>query len=250
MTSHQWALEGKTALVTGGAKRIGRACALALADAGANVVIHYNTSQHEAEAVAIGVRHRGAKVWTVQADLSDPDDADELLPRAMEAAGPVDVLLNNAATFPASTLYNFTLADVTASVQMNAMAPVQLARAFVAQGREGAIINFLDTRIADYDTEHVAYHLSKRMLFSLTRMMAIDYAPAVRVNAVAPGIVLPPVNNPQTDMEAMADTNPLQSVGSPEGVADAAMFLLRSRFVTGQVIYVDGGRHLRGKVYG
>jgi len=250
MASHLWPLAGKTALVTGGAKRIGRACALALADAGVSVAIHFNTSQHEAESVAMAVRHRGPEGWTVQADLSDPDDAKELLARAVEAAGPVDILLNNAAIFPSSTLTSFTLDDLATNVQMNAMAPLQLARAFAAQEREGALINFLDTRIADYDSEHVAYHLSKQMLHSLTRMMAIDFAPLVRVNAVAPGIVLPPVGRGAVDLEALACTTPLRAVGCPEDVADAVMFLVQSTFVTGQIIYVDGGRHMRGKVYG
>ncbi|MFO7899156.1 MAG: SDR family oxidoreductase [Planctomycetota bacterium] len=244
------ALSGKTALVTGGAKRIGRAVAVALAAEGANVVIHYRRSGDEAEATADRLCELGADAWTISADLADPAEAAALFDRATDAAGPIDLLVNNAAIFEPGTLTDFNTADLARNVQINALAPLQLARGFADQGREGAIVNFLDTRVVAYDREHVAYHLSKRMLFSLTRMMALEFAPAVRVNAVAPGLILPPPGKDRAYLERMTSSNPLNRVGTLSQVTEAVLFLLANEFVTGQVIFVDGGQHMRGRTYG
>ncbi|MFP4057027.1 MAG: SDR family oxidoreductase [Candidatus Brocadiia bacterium] len=250
MEAQPFPIAGKTALVTGGARRIGRAVCLALAGEGARLVVHYGTSGDEAEALAASLREDGGQASTVQADLSDPAQAQGLFARAVELAGPIDILVNNAAIFPPSRLPDFSAQELGRNVQINAMAPLQLGRALAAQGRQGAIVNFLDTRITSYDARHAAYHLSKRMLFTLTRMMALEFAPAVRVNAVAPGVILPPPGQDESYLEGMAETNPLRRIGSPELIADAVLFLLRSGFVTGQVLYVDGGRHMRGMTYG
>ena len=145
---------------------------------------------------------------------------------------------------------DFTQEELLANLQVNALSPLWLCRAFAAQQRAGAVVNFLDTRISDYDREHAAYHLSKRMLHALTKMLALELAPRIRVNAVAPGLILPPPGQDETYLRRHINTNPLRRIGTPEGVAAAALFLLRSAFVTGQVIYVDGGRHLKGCVYG
>lgn len=244
------ALAGQSALVTGAAKRLGRAVVLALARAGVNVVVHYHASAAEAEATAREARRRGVRAWTIRADVAEPEEMQGLLPRAIAAAGPLDILVNNAAVFASSRLTDFTPEDLRANIETNALAPLMLARGFTAQHREGVIINFLDARISDYDREHVAYHLSKLMLHALTRMMALEFAPRVRVNAVAPGLVLPPPGRGRDYLRRRAHTNPLGRVGAPEDIADAVVFLARSSFVTGQVIYVDGGRHLRGCVYG
>ena len=250
MGSHRFALAGRTALVTGAGKRIGRAVALALAEAGAGVVVHYGRSSREAEQTAEAIREKGVEAWTLQADLSDPAEAEGLFARAVEAAGPIELLVNGASIFPMSQLATFSVEDLSRNVQINAMAPLQIGRAFAAQGREGAIVNFLDSRIMDYDEEHAAYHVSKRALFTLTRMMAREFAPTIRVNAVAPGLILPPDDKPEGFFERLADTNLLERVGTVGGVVDAVLFLLRAAFVTGEVLFVDGGRRLRGSMYG
>ncbi len=245
-------LRGRTALVTGAAKRIGRAVALALAEAGADVVVHYRGSGGEAEATASLIRQAGRQAWCVQADLAEPDQADKLLARAVEAASaPVDILVNNASTFTADTVMDFTPESLLASVQVHAMAPLVLARAFAAQQVPvGDIVNFLDSRMEDYDRHHVSYHLGKRMLWTITRMLAMELAPAIKVNAVAPGLILPPEGKDQQYLADLAHTNPLNRVGSVAGVAAAVRMLVESDFITGQVIYLDGGRHMRGCVYG
>jgi NAD(P)-dependent dehydrogenase (short-subunit alcohol dehydrogenase family) len=242
-------LAGQTALVTGGAARIGRATALALARAGANVVVHCNTSARAAGELAERIRAAGPKAWTVQADLADPTQAEALLEQARQQAGPIDILVSNAAIFPESRLTDFTAEDLAESINVNALAPLLIGRAFAAQGRPGAVVNLLDCRIVNYDRRHAAYHLSKRMLFTLTRMMALEFAPAVRVNAVAPGLILPPAGEDESYLQRRASSNPLNRHGDVEDVTAAVMFLIRSGFVTGQVLYVDGGRHMKGATY-
>ena len=243
-------LIGKRALVTGGSKRVGRAIVLALAEAGVSIIVHYNTSPDEAEKTATDVHASGVPAWTIQGDLSNPQETEELFSRVRSLAGPVDFLINSASIFPVNHLTDFTAADLTANIQINTMAPLQLARAFAAQGRTGCVINLLDCRIVDYDSEHIAYHLSKRMLYSLTRLMALEFAPAIRVNAVAPGLILPPRGKDKSYLKELASANPLHSIGNPEQVAEAIIYLLQAEYVTGQVIYVDGGRNLKGSIYG
>jgi len=243
-------LDGKIALVTGAARRLGRGVALALARAGADVLVHYRDSSDDAAETARQVALAGRHAWTIPADLADGDQADSLLPRAIAQAGPVDILVNNASVFPSNTVLDFSRDDLLDTVGVNATAPLMLSRAFAAQGRPGEIVNLLDCRIVDYDHSHAAYQLSKRMLFSITRMLALELAPDIRVNAVAPGLILPPAGADDDYLAARAHTNPLGRVGRVENVQDAVLFLLQCDFVTGQVLYVDGGRHMKGCFYG
>jgi len=243
-------LSGQTALVTGSARRIGRVIALALAREGVHVVVHYNTSAEAAEATAEEIRSTGVSAWTVQADLASPSQPERLFARAAELAGSIDILVNNASVFPESRLEDVTAEELARNVNLHAFAPLALGRALAARRRGGSIVNLLDARIVDCDAAHVAYHLSKRMLYALTRMMALRFAPDVRVNAVAPGLILPPAGSDESRLHRLAETNPLRRWGEPEDVAAAVVFLLRSGFITGQVIFVDGGRHMKGRVYG
>jgi pteridine reductase len=244
------AIGGKISLVTGGAKRIGRAIALALARQGTHVVIHYHTSQHEAESAAAEVRAYGVQAWTVQADLSDLAQVETVIPTARELAGTLDILINSASIFPQNRLTDFTADDFLQNMYTNALAPLWLSRAFAQQATEGVIINLLDTRMLDYDREHAAYHLSKRTLYTLTKMLSLELAPHIRVNGVAPGLILPPPGKDETYLEQQKQTNPLHRIGSLDDITEAIVFLLRSDFITGQVIYVDGGRHVKGAMYG
>ncbi len=242
-------LTGKTALITGAAKRIGGATAQALAGAGASVVLHYRDSAAEAEALARDIQMTGAAAMTVQADFSNPASAEALFDETRQLAGPIDFLINNASIFPAQKMDAVQPHDFHESININALAPFVLSRAFARQGRPGAIINLLDSRIAVYDKHHFAYHLSKRMLADITRTMALEFAPQVRVNAVAPGVVLAPAGEDASYLERLSKSNPLQTHGSAEEIAQAIRFLLQSPFITGQILYVDGGRHLIGNIY-
>jgi hypothetical protein len=248
-------LDGRLALVTGGAVRLGRSIALRLARDGCDVVVHYRSSAGPAEQTAEDLRAAGAEAWTCRADLAETEQAETLIDRCGELAGrPVDVLVNNASIFPAQALMDFTRDQLAENVQVHAFAPLTLARRLARTAAGGDIVNLLDSRIADRDAEHAAYHLSKRMLHDLTRLLAVELAPGFKVNGVAPGLILPPPGVPSEEGEnylrRLAHTNPLNRWGSPGQIADAAAFLVECDFVTGQVIYVDGGRNLRGCLYG
>jgi pteridine reductase len=242
-------LSGCSALVTGAGRRIGRAVALALATSGANVVVHANLSRSEAESTAEEIRRIGSRSWLLSADLSDPAQAENLVIQAIKAAGKLDFLINNASIFEQSLLTRFTLEDLVKVMRINTFAPLVLARTFFKQKRKGAIVNFLDTRITTYDRNYAAYQLSKQSLSSLTRMMALEFAPHVRVNAVAPGAILPPPGKRPAYLKRLASTNPLNRVGGTVDVTEAVLFLLKNSSVTGQIIYVDGGYHLKGRTY-
>lgn len=247
------ALKGRTALVTGAAKRLGRDTALALAEGGADVVVHYRTSRDEAEQVTEQIRRLGRRAHCLGADLSDPAQAGQLVARSIEATGPVSILVNNASIFPSDTILDATWDAVLDSVRIHALAPLELSRGLAAQSPAPSpadVINLLDSRVNDYDREHASYHLGKRMLLALTRMLALELAPAVKVNAVAPGLILPPEGQDESYLERLAHTNPLHRVGAASSIAAAVRYLVESDFVTGQVIYIDGGRHMKGSVYG
>jgi pteridine reductase len=250
MTSHNTAqsaskLKGKTALITGASKRLGRALAIALAEEGVNIVAHDRKSlEPETVKVCGEVTDCGAKSWNISADLEKPEEYETLVARSIRAAGSLDILVNNASIFLPSTLMDVGFADVTRHVHINAWTPFVLSREFARLVRSGKIINLLDTNISGHDRAHVAYILSKQMLASLTKICALEFAPGITVNGVAPGLILPPNGKDETYLENLSTTVPLKRHGAPEDVSEAALYLLESDFVTGQVVYVDGGRHL------
>lgn len=244
-------MHGKTALITGSAKRIGRACALKLAKEGADILIHYNSSHDEAEELAASIRIAGGKAWTVQQDLSEKDSAEKLMEQSLEKSGGIDYLVNSASIFPENSYADVQLNDFEENLQINALSPFFLSRAFAETSKSAeCIINFLDTRIIDYDRVHLAYHVSKKVLFSLTRMLSEELAPKIRVNAVAPGLVIPPPGMTEEYLKERIHTNPLNRIGTLSQVSDSMYFLIKNTFITGQVIFVDGGRHLKGSFYG
>jgi len=238
-------LSGKAALITGASKRIGRALAIALAEEGVNIVAHDRKSV-EAETIKVcgEVTGCGAKSWNVSADLEKPEEYESLVARAMKAAGSLDILINNASIFLPSTIMNAGLGDVTRHVHVNAWTPFVLSREFARIARSGKIINLLDTNISGADRTHLAYILSKQMLASLTRICALEFSPDITVNGIAPGLILPPNGKDEAYLQNLSKTVPLKRHGSTNDITDAALYLLKSDFVTGQVIFVDGGRHL------
>ncbi len=242
-------LRGQTALITGGAKRLGAAVVRALAGEGVHCVIHYRHSESEATALAEEVRAQGVKAAIVQGDLAYPSKVGAIWEAANAKVGPIDLLINSASIFPEGTLDDLNEETLTENMNVNALAPFHLAQHMAAAGREGVVINFLDTMVRDYDKKHVPYHLSKKALHDLTRIMAVEFAPGIRVNGVAPGLVLPPEGKDESYLEGLKHSNLLESYGSAEQITHAVLFLLTNRFVTGQTIYIDGGRNLRGSMY-
>jgi pteridine reductase len=242
----QSTLRGKVALVTGAGKRIGRAIAIALAEEGVHIVVHGRVAgEPETAGVCEEVISRGVKSWNVSADLEKPGEYETLISRALAAAGSLDIVINNASLFRPNTLTNADFSSLMQHMQVNAWAPLVLSREFARLAHEGKIINLLDTKISGHDREHVAYILSKHALSVITTMCALEFAPNITVNAVAPGLILPPVGKDEAYLARLAQSLPLKRYGVPGDVTDAILFLLNSDFVTGQVIYVDGGRRLR-----
>lgn len=243
------ALSGKTALVTGAARRIGRAIVLSLAEQGVRILVHYNRSDRDATSLCGEIEAFGVSAWPVGADLMDASQVEGLFDEALTRAGAVDFLVNNASIFEQDTVWEATEESVWRNLRIHTMAPLILARRFAAQQRPGHIVNILDTRVTVYDREHASYHISKRVLAALTRMLALELAPKIAVNAVAPGLILPPAGQGETYLEKLAHTNPMRGHGSPSDVAEAVLFLLRTRFTTGQILYIDGGYHMKGHMY-
>jgi pteridine reductase len=252
----EYSIRGRVALITGAARRLGRATALALAEAGAHVCIHYNSSDEAAHKLARQIRALGVKVWAVRADLSMSRGSEELFSQAMNAAGHLDILINNASVFPRQSLREITEQTLDSNIRVNAAAPLLLSKQFAEHMEhrdpktQGVIINFLDTHITGYHQAYAAYHISKRMLFTVTRMLALEYTPLVRVNAVAPGLILPPQGKDENYLKNHTRHNPLHTYGNESDITSAVLFLIRSTFITGQVLFVDGGYHMKGNTYG
>jgi pteridine reductase len=242
-------LAGRTALVTGAARRIGRAMALALAGQGAKVVVHHNRSAGEAAALCDEIQRAGGLAWPLQGDLADERQIKHLFQEAVAKSGPIDILINNASLYERDTLWEASEESILLNLRVHALAPLTLAREMARQRRVGHIINLLDTRVMVYDKEHASYHISKRVLLTLTRMLALELAPKIAVNAIAPGLILPPAGEDESYLQRLAHACPLNRHGSPQDIVEAMLFLVHSRFITGQILYVDGGYHMKGHMY-
>jgi pteridine reductase len=242
-------LAGRTALITGAARRLGRVMALALAEQGARIVVHHNRSEAQAATLCEEIGGLGGSAWQIQGDLTIPGRAESVFQEAVARAGPIAILINNASIYERDTLWDASEESILLNLRIHAMAPLALARAMARQGTAGHILNLLDARVTAYDRVHASYHISKRVLLTLTRMLALELAPGIAVNGIAPGLILPPAGQDESYLQRLAHSNPLNRHGSPADVADAALFLLRSRFITGQILYVDGGYHMKGHLY-
>lgn len=240
-------LKGSNALVTGGAVRIGRAIAQALARAGCNVVVHYRESEKEAAACCRELQRMGARAWPVRADLSSEAGCERLIQEAFKKAKHLNVLVNNAAVFHACPLERIDAAALQEEFQTNLFAPILLTRYFAQATNGGAIVNLLDRRIAALDPERIPYVLSKKSLADFTRSAALALAPHFTVNGVAPGPVLPPPGKPRAHLRTRAGRIPLAATVAPEEVARAVVYLASTRAITGQTLFVDGGQHLLGE---
>ncbi len=237
-------LKGKKALVTGGAVRIGRAICEMLADAGADVCIHYNRSCEQATALRDQLEDRGVDAHVAEANLMTETACMELMEKAVAMMGPLDILINNASVFNKVDLDGANMDVWMGDVWPNFFAPAMLMRAFASGEQKGGIVNLLDRRITGNDVECVPYLVSKKALAELTRLAALRYAPRITVNGVAPGAVLPPPGKDEQYIKDHAGPVPLEIQVTPEDIARGVRFFLESDAVTGQILYMDGGQHL------
>lgn len=241
-------LQGRKVLITGAARRLGRAMALAMARRGADLVLHFRSHADDAERTAEEARSAGAQVITVQADLSDTAGVQQLLQGARDAFGRVDVLVNNASVYRPTPLETLDEAQWDEHMAVNLKAPflcsLEIGRWMLRQG-DGKIINLTDWAAERPYPGFLPYCVSKAALIGLTRALAVELAPKVQVNALALGPVLNPEGLSAAQLDSVPIRNPMGRVGSPEDVAAAATFLVEgSDFITGAVLPVDGGRAL------
>lgn len=236
-----------TALVTGGAVRIGRNIALALARRGYSVAIHYNRSGGAAAALAREIIAAGGNAATLSADLCDHAAVLALLPAAANALGPVSVLVNNASSFEYDTLASASIDSWTLHMNGNLRAPFFLSQAFASQlpsDISGHIVNIIDQRVWRLTPHFATYTLSKTGLWTLTQTLAMTLAPRIRVNGIGPGPVLANHRQTQEQFERQWRSTPLQRGASPDEIAAGVEFLLDAQAMTGQMIALDGGQHL------
>lgn len=237
----------KTALVTGGAKRIGKAIVDDLAANGFAVAIHANTSLDDAEALAATIRARGQTAYTVQCDLADGAATAGLIAAARAAVGPLDLLVNNASLFKPDAVADFDDALWDRHFAVHVKAPSILARDFVRQlpeGVAGSIVNIIDQRVWNPTPRYYSYTLSKSALWMATRTMAQSFAPDVRVNAIGPGPSLPNERQDDAAFRAQIDGLILRRGPDLKEFGRTVRFLFDTPSITGQMIALDGGQHL------
>jgi len=239
-------LHGRVALVTGGAHRLGRAIALALGQAGANVVVHYHRSAEQATAVLDELRALGVQAAAMQGDLSSATAAECLVDAAVDQWGRLDLLVNNTGIWGATPIGTVTPERWDELINTNlrsAFFTAQRAAPALRTAR-GAIVNIADVGALRPWRNHTPYLVSKGGVVTLTEALAKDLAPDVRVNAVAPGPVLLPDGWTPAQAERAAKSVPLGRVGQPEDVAQAVIYLAQADYVTGVTLPVDGGQRL------
>lgn len=239
----------KNILITGGAKRIGRAIALKLAEHGWNIAIHYNQSQSAALEVADSAKTFGVRAVTIKADLSIPDDVRNLFRASTTQLGPLSGLINNASLFEKDTLSDFTENTFHAHIGVNLLAPALLTQAMAAQIEDNilpdaSIVNIIDQRVHNLKPDFMSYTLSKSALWTLTQTAAMSLAPQIRVNAIGPGPVLPSKRQTEDQFSRQVAQVPLKRSASAENIAEGVLFLLNASSVTGEFISMDGGQHL------
>ena len=241
------ALNGRVVLVTGAGRRVGRAIALALGAQGMPVVVHFNGSRDGAEETARLIVESGGEAVIEQADLGRVDAAYALVDRAVAWRGTLGALVNSAAIMLRTPIPDTTQFDWDRMFALNVRAPYflsQRAAPSLAASR-GAIVNIADLAAFESWPAYVPHGMTKAAVVQMTRAMAQALAPDVRVNAVAPGVVLLPEGWSDEGARHLQETTPLRRLGAPEDVAQAVVYLLGAQYVTGEVVRVDGGRHVR-----
>lgn len=237
----------KTVLITGAARRIGKALAVGLAEDGWRVILHYGRSREKALALARKIGERGGEALPVQADLNDEDQAQGLIARCVEQAGPISCLLNNASLFEEDSVATADQKSWHAHMQVNLRTPFVLTQSFEQQlppGGEGNVVNIIDQRVWNLTPHFLTYTLSKAGLWTLTQTLALALAPRIRVNAIGPGPVLPSSRQSEKGFTEQWSSLPMRRSVALDEMVRAVGFILETPSMTGQMIALDGGQHL------
>jgi len=234
----------QAALITGGAKRIGRELSLFLAYLGYDTALCYNTSSKEALKTSQEIKKIGADCELFKCDLSNEKEVSKLIPSVFKRYQHLNLLINNASIFERGSIKETSSQLLDRHLTINFKTPFLLSRDFASVFKNGQIINILDTRITSNRTTYSAYSISKKALAEFTKMAAFEFAPRIRVNGIAPGLILPPAGETDEYLDRLAKNIPLKKRGSVENIKNALKFLLENDYVTGQIIFCDGGEHL------
>ncbi len=234
----------KTALVTGGAKRIGKSVSIHLAGMGYDIALHYRDSKADAMETAGRIRDEGVRCELFRADLCKPANAKKLLEKAGRKLGGIAVLVNSASVFEKAEFMDVTEKSLEADMAVNFKSPFFATQAFAENNREGLVVNILDSRVSKNHTAHFCYNLSKKCLYHFTLAAAKRLGPGIRVNAVCPGPILESSGGDGSAFRKMAETVPLKKTGGTRHINLAIEYLVNNSFVTGEALFVDGGQHL------
>lgn len=236
----------QTVLITGAAKRIGKALSLHLGARGWNIAIHYNSSQEEAVTLQEELKslYANQQFDIFKADLNYADEVEKLIPQVMESMHRIDLLINNASVFDRCTLSETDTELFNREMNINFRAPFILSRDFIMHCGKGAIINFVDTKITNNKSNYAAYTLSKKALWEMTKMMALEVGPSIRVNAIAPGLTLAPEEKNEEYLWKMAAHIAMKRPGGLQPVLKSLDYILENDYLTGQLLFCDGGENL------
>ena len=236
----------QTALITGASKRIGKAVAEHLAEKGWNVIVHYNQSVDDAISLVQQLAEKYPKQLfsSVPANLVNSYEVQSLIPGIVSQSGPFDLLVNNASVFDKSYLNETSEKLFDTQMEVNFKAPFLLIRDFAGYCKKGSIINFVDTRITSNKSNFAAYSLSKKALWELTKMAALELAPEIRVNAITPGVTLAPAEEDEEYLENLAKQISMKRPGGVDPILKSIDYILENDYLTGQLLFADGGENL------
>jgi len=240
-------IEPGVALITGAAKRIGRAMALDLAAHGWDIAVHFHSSADDARSLVSEIATKGRRAVALGADLSREEQVTALVPDATKALGPLSLLVNNASAFEMDRIDSATRESWDLHIETGLRAPLVLSQAFARQlpaGRPGNIVNMLDQRVWKPTPYFLSYTVAKVGLWTLTQTLAQSLAPDIRVNGIGPGPALPSARQSDEQFRRQCDAMPLRRGTTPEEICDALRFILSAPAMTGQMIALDGGEHL------
>jgi pteridine reductase len=236
----------QTALITGGAKRVGRAITEHLADKGWNVIIHYNRSAEDAITLVqdLSTKYPKQLFSSVTANLANSHEVVSLIPNIVGKRGPFDLLVNNASVFDKAYFKATSEELFDKQIDVNFKSPFILMRDFAKACKKGNIINFVDTRITTSKSDYSAYTLSKKALWEATKMAALEFAPKIRVNAIAPGVTLAPEGEGEEYLQKLAQNIPMKKPGGIPPILNSVDYILGNDHLTGQLLFADGGENL------
>jgi len=232
----------KAALITGGVNRIGKAIGLFLARKGYHIAIHHQKS--DPASLIREIEKSGVKAIPFQADLNNESKMEKLIPEVLKCFPKLEILVNNASIFEPGDFKDIDFLLLNQFLNIHFKAPFILSRDFYKHLKAGNIINMVDAKITHHQHKFSTYLLSKKILMAYTEMAAIEFGPQMRINAIAPGAILPPPGKDESYLKERARETVLKKTGSEENIIQAVDFLIENTFITGQCLYIDGGTHL------